>query len=364
MSPETMSEYWKKIRYAASFLRRGLVHTNLQVLYRCNFRCRICDFWKDRYREKPMLSLQQVETISEKMSRIGPQIVSIGGGEPLLHPRIADIVRALARHHFPVMICNGWFVTPERARALFDAGMHEISVSVDYPDPEKHDAQRGMPGSHERAVKALEILHSCRTRPFQRVHMISVIMEDNLSDVEALIGLCRKLGITYLITLYSNQRGCRAHRDSAADPSAVLMELQRKSPQFVALRGYLAGFTRAVRDAETRRCYAGKNLCNIDSEGNISLCIDRMDRPVGNILVEDAEEIHTKLLAAFNRNACRSCWTSCRGSIETVMYGTDKTANLRDYYRMVKSVPLDGRTPQDPGASLPHRADSNFHGMN
>ena len=122
------------------------------------------------------------------------------------------------------MICNGWFVTPEIAQALFAAGMHEISVSVDYMDPARHDAQRGTPGAHAQALEALRALMDARTRPHQRVHMISVIMDDNLDDVEPLIRLCRRMGITYLVTLYSDHRGRKSPRTMPAQVSERLLD--------------------------------------------------------------------------------------------------------------------------------------------
>jgi MoaA/NifB/PqqE/SkfB family radical SAM enzyme len=124
----------KMFRYGLSFLRRRLIHTNLQLHYRCNFRCQICDFRKPEYQARPALTVEQVKTIGRKLAEVGPQIVSIGGGEPLLHDDLVGVVEALARDHFPVMICNGWLIDRENAKALFRAGMHEISISVDYAD--------------------------------------------------------------------------------------------------------------------------------------------------------------------------------------------------------------------------------------
>ena len=54
----------KKLRYAISFLRRRLVHVNLQVLYACNYRCRICDFWKAEFRRRPLMAVADAEVIS------------------------------------------------------------------------------------------------------------------------------------------------------------------------------------------------------------------------------------------------------------------------------------------------------------
>ena len=335
-----VTEALKQARYALSFLRRRLVHTNLQLLYTCNFRCQICDFWKPEFRDAPRLSLADVRVVADRLAEVGPQIVSIGGGEPLLHEELVPIVAALARDHFPVMICNGWFVTPERARALFGAGVYEVSVSVDYADPEKHDAQRGVPGSHRRALEALRTLNENRVHPWQRVHMISVVMDDNIDDIEPLIQLCRALGITYLVTLYSDSRGRGARRATDPGLAARLLRLRDRYPEFVQLRGYLRRFADAIRDDGVGPCRAGKNLLNIDSQGNVTLCIDRLDDPVGNILRDDMGTLARRLLERHERNDCRACWTSCRGAIETLMYGGDFLPNLADYWGMTRPIAL------------------------
>lgn len=342
MDSSILNENYKKVRYLYSFFRKKLVHTNLQLLYDCNFRCTICDFWKERYRDSPRLSLADCRVISEKLKTIGPQIVSIGGGEPLLHSDIVPIVQTLAQHHFPVMICNGWYVEPALARELFRAGIYEISISVDYCDPRKHDRQRGREGAYEKAINALQVLNENRVSSHQRVHMISVVMDDNLEDIEPLIQLCCKIGITYLLTLYSNSRGKKQDKSPAEvrDISKHLLQLKRKYKEFVALRGYLQQFSRAVQNGGISSCHAGRNLCNIDSQGNVSLCIDRLETIAGNILTDNMKALEKSLLTLHQQNTCKDCWTSCRGSIETLLYGNNFAGNLFDYYTMTKNTDL------------------------
>ena len=333
----------KKLRFARSFVRRRLMHVNLQILYECNYRCGICDFWKPAWRERPRLSAADVAVISDKLAEIGPQIVSIGGGEPTLHPELVAIVRGLARHHFPVMITNGSRMTPALAREVFQAGMVEISVSVDYADPTRHDVQRGQPGAHAKAFEALRVLHENRTHPEQRVNLISVILDDNLADVDPLIRQCEAMGITYLVTLYSHSRGSKPRRPPEADPGRQLLELKRRHRHFVALRGYLERFTEAVGRGGIGPCFAGRSLCNIDSQGNVTLCIDRLQDPVGNLLTDEMPEIERRLRERHRTNACRDCWTSCRGSLEALLYGRRPLLNLVDYFRMTRPVALGGR---------------------
>lgn len=334
-----MFEIGKRLKLMRAFLKKDLVHLNLQLLYQCNFRCRICDFWKPPYTGMPSLSATDIATLAAKLP--SPLIVSIGGGEPLLHPELPEIIRLLARDHFPVMITNGWYATPELARAILQAGLYEISVSVDYADPKRHDRQRGVSGAFERAVAALDNLHRNRVSSHQRVHMISVVMDDNLDEIEPLILLAKEIGVTYLVTYYSHNRGKKARRDAGRDVSAHLLGLKKKHANFVAIRGFLGRFTESERSAEgIRPCYAGKNLFNIDCQGNVSRCIDRLDQVAGNLLQDGFSGIRQRLLELQSANDCGDCWTSCRGNFETLMYGEQRLRNLLDSYRVTSRVGL------------------------
>ena len=342
MKAQSIRLLGRKLRYAWSFLTGRLIHVNLQILYDCNCRCRICDFWRGAYRDRARMTVDQATIVADQLNEVGPQIVSIGGGEPLLHPDLEAIARTLARHHFPVLITNGTLVTPDKARALWSAGMMEISVSVDYASAGRHDAQRGFPGAFNQALRALEILHTTRAHPEQRVHMITVLMDDNLDDVEPLIERCERMGITYLITLYSHSRGQKPERPPASEVSRQLLEIKRRRRHFVALRGYVGRFSEAViRGAGP--CHAGHLLCNIDTQGDVTFCIDRRENPAGNILHDPMPDIVQRLQRQHRANTCRDCWTSCRGSIETIRSARQPLGNLWDYWQMARPVRISGR---------------------
>lgn len=334
----------KHLRYSWNFAKRGMSHLNLQLLYNCNFRCKICDFWHPEWQSKPKLSLEQVDTIMAKLRGRPPLLISIGGGEPLLHPQLVPIARSLCKDHFAVMICNGWFMTREKARELWEAGLYEVSISVDYLSPERHDTHRNMPGAHARAIEALKMLIEERVHPHQRVHMITVVMDDNLDDIEPLCELAESIGVTYLVTFHSTSRGRKEKRAAPAEVGARLVAIKKAHPKsFVALEGYLESYAKAGEDGEIKPCRAGKNLFNIDCTGAVSTCIDRLDEPVGNILEDDVDTLFQKLSDQQKASTCGACWTSCRGPVETMMYGKERWRNFWDMDNMLKDVPLVNR---------------------
>jgi MoaA/NifB/PqqE/SkfB family radical SAM enzyme len=340
MSQSVVHESWKKARFAWRFARERLVHLNLQLLYDCNFRCRICDFWKEPYLGLPRLSLDQVRVMAGKLRQLGPQLISMGGGEPLMHPEFLPIAETLSPDHFLVMITNGWFMTREKAAAIWRAGFYEVSVSVDYADADRHDEQRATPGAHARALEALRLLHETRVHPWQRVQMISVVMDDNVDDIERLVERSAEMGIGYLVTLYSHSRGTKPRRAGDRELGARLLEIRKRHRHFLTIRGYLERFGEALTDG-IGPCQAGKNLWNVDCQGNVTLCIDKLDEPVGNLLVDEMSTIEARLLEAQRANRCTGCWTSCRGPIETMMYGSG-LGRYADYFQLTRDVPLGG----------------------
>jgi MoaA/NifB/PqqE/SkfB family radical SAM enzyme len=328
--------YYRCLRLGSAFFRRRLIHCNLQVTYRCNFRCQICDFWREDHPASEELTPEQVRAVGRQLGRLGTMIVSLGGGEPLIREDLYQLTAVLRdAGHFPILITNGWFVDETVARDILRAGLQEISVSVDYADPARHDAQRGRPGSWQRAVRALELLHRERPDRRCRVHMISVLMDDNLEEIEPLLRICRDLGVTYYVNLYSCGRGTKARRAPTSEVQRHLLDLKRRYPEFVSLTSYLESFDQAIRDGGIGSCKGGTLFLNVGSRGEVSRCIDTLDDPAGNILTDDVFAIRDRLARLRAERPCAQCWTSCRGFAEC-MYRPPRARQFREFYTSVK----------------------------
>jgi len=118
---------------------------------RCNLRCRECHYANS---EANGYQLNQVggmdyDLYCKVLDEIpGNPIVSITGGEPLLHQDVADfIVYAKANNHLCTLVTNGWMLA-KRAQELCDAGLDLLTVSLDGPQ-DIHNSIRGN-GSYER----------------------------------------------------------------------------------------------------------------------------------------------------------------------------------------------------------------------
>jgi radical SAM protein with 4Fe4S-binding SPASM domain len=87
------------------------------------------------------------ESLVEGAVQLQPERVSLHAlGEPLLHPRIADMVEALAQRGLKVeLVTNGKLLTRPLARRLREAGLFELGISHPNVLPENYRLCRGVP---------------------------------------------------------------------------------------------------------------------------------------------------------------------------------------------------------------------------
>ncbi|MFW6133879.1 MAG: radical SAM/SPASM domain-containing protein, partial [Planctomycetota bacterium] len=299
-----------------------------QVTYRCNFRCRFCGYWHDPLGRREEPAPAAYARGARKLASFGTLLVSLAGGEPLLRTDLPDIVRAVGRYHFPFVTTNGWFVTPETASELMRAGVWGVSVSIDYASADRHDARRGMVGAWEQAWRAVELLSTARVHRWQRVNVLAVLMDDNLADMDALVAMAAERDAYFMVQPYGARKTgspAYAHDDGPVAPR--LLSLRRRWGNFLSNPSYLARFDEFLAGG-VPGCRAGRAFFNVNSTGDVALCVEQKDRPVANLFRDDPRTIRRRLAAAAAGNTCRDCWYNCRGEIEALYRPAGLAASL------------------------------------
>ena len=147
----SISPYLKFLR--GLLLRDRPIYFHYAVTSRCNLRCQSCSIWR---RPTDELNLAEVGQLAEVASRLGCVQVSLGGGEPAMRDDLPDIVRAFQSRGINTrVLSNGVALTPARARRLMDAGLREVSVSLDSLDPETQDSLDNARGAHKKRLENL-----------------------------------------------------------------------------------------------------------------------------------------------------------------------------------------------------------------
>src|SRR5256885_4475307 len=101
---------------------------------RCNLACKYCNEFDDFSKPVP------VETMFrrvDKLGELGTSVITISGGEPLLHPELDDIIHRIRRHGIIAgLITNGYLLTGERIERLNRAGPEWLQISIDNVTPD------------------------------------------------------------------------------------------------------------------------------------------------------------------------------------------------------------------------------------
>lgn len=122
------------------------LHLDLEATSRCNLRCVFCDKLPVLPREKiGDMDFALYERILAEAGEHGLCGLKLSyRGEPLLHPRIVDMVRLAKRHGVQDVYfnTNGMLLTEDLAAALMDAGLDRISISMEGTDPLAFESAR------------------------------------------------------------------------------------------------------------------------------------------------------------------------------------------------------------------------------
>jgi radical SAM protein with 4Fe4S-binding SPASM domain len=325
----------KDARFSAGVMLRRPFQVLLQVTNRCNMECSFCDFWPHPAPRQEELSTAEFARVSSELAELGCFLVSIEGGEPLCRPDIVEIVRAFCAQHVGTLFTNGWYMTEDKARALFAAGLTHACVSIDYATAERHDRKRGKEGATERAWRAVEILRDVAPRGGKQVHVMTVVMKDNADELPALFEKSAQRGVGHQITLLSThgfRRGGaspelslqQAPTDALPEAGigALLTSLWERFPHARYFRDYARGIDTFLDNPQALPdCHAGAQSFNIDHVGNVAPCIEKIDRSVGNVRKEPLSVLHARLKSSDAGRGCQDCWTACRGFAQALQDG-------------------------------------------
>jgi MoaA/NifB/PqqE/SkfB family radical SAM enzyme len=102
---------------------------------RCNLDCTYCNEFDDTSKPVP---LEEMKNRLEMLAGMGTSIITISGGEPLMHPELDEIIRHIRKCGMIAgLITNGFFLNKDRIQRLNDAGLEHLQISIDNAIPDE-----------------------------------------------------------------------------------------------------------------------------------------------------------------------------------------------------------------------------------
>ncbi len=141
--PDTALRRWKaatrKMRELGS-IASALLDTahpymaHIVPMRRCNLACSYCNEFDDVSDPVP---IEEMEQRIDKLGRLGTSVITISGGEPLLHPELDRVIARIRRTGaIAGVITNGYLLMPDRIARLNRAGLDHMQISIDNVMPD------------------------------------------------------------------------------------------------------------------------------------------------------------------------------------------------------------------------------------
>jgi MoaA/NifB/PqqE/SkfB family radical SAM enzyme len=135
------SKFLKRRFRELAFISRGLLSSKHVVLAhiipmrRCNLACGYCNEYDHTSTPVP---LEEMKLRLDKLAALKTSVVTISGGEPMMHPQLDEII-AHIRHHGMLagLISNGYYFTPDRIKRLNKVGLEHLQISIDNVEPDE-----------------------------------------------------------------------------------------------------------------------------------------------------------------------------------------------------------------------------------
>ena len=267
----------------------------IEITGKCLMKCRHCSSACTEA-NATFLSLESILAILNDARLLGTKTIEISGGEPLLHPRILEIIEA-AKKDFEVRLYTSGFlgdscgIPEELVSRLCDLRLDRLIFNLQGASAEIHEQVSMTPGSFNSVIASIRRAKAAGL--WTGVHFVPMI--PNFKEIGALAKLCSTLGVNELAILrFVNQgRGSIIGGElelSNDDFHALILEVVREKRVNNTLQirtGCPMNFCSFVdSDIKPVQCKAGVSTLLITFDGDIVPCPafkQARDFTVGNI---------------------------------------------------------------------------------
>lgn len=303
---------------AARMLARGFrnklqnkpLSISFEVTHACTANCWHCN-WGGPIKET-RLSADEYAAICRELR---PVVSHVSGGEPLARGDVYEIVDKMTNKGglpWMIVVTNASNLHAERFQKLKDAGMHQLSVSLDFPD-ERHDEFRRIPGLFDKMSKTLPEL--AKRSEKDDILLNVCITSWNYQELPGLVKKAKEWGLPINFSVYSHLRV--QDRTGLIDGNGSADLLKQKIQEVVDLKnqGYpvytaprvLWKFYRFMAEGGFPGCQAGRRFLVINPDGRLTPCAMVM-------AYFDRQE---DMLKDFTRqNNCQACYIATRANTE------------------------------------------------
>ncbi|HEX4351478.1 MAG TPA: radical SAM protein [Polyangiales bacterium] len=274
-----------------------LVH--IVPMRRCNLACAYCNEYDDH--SDPVPTEEMFRRV-DKLAELGTAVVTISGGEPLLHPDLDKIIARIKQNGMVcTLITNGYLLVPEQIRALNAAKLDRLQISIDNVKPDEIS---------KKSLKVLDrkLRYLAELAEFE-ININSVIGAgvEQPEDALTIAKRATELGFTATLGVIHDGSGHLAPHSERDD--AVYRAFKALDP--FSLTRFNRGFQDNLAEGKANdwRCRAGGRYFYVCEDGLVHYCSQQRGFPGIPLAQYSAEDLHRenrteKACAPFCTIAC------------------------------------------------------------
>jgi MoaA/NifB/PqqE/SkfB family radical SAM enzyme len=301
---------WQGIKVAAKGFKNYItgkpVVVSFEVTLSCNCNCYHCDLGGMIAGEKQL----QPDDYRKLVKSLDLPVAQISGGEPLLRTDIVNIVKAMKQPDglpYIILVTNGVLLNKKIYCDLHEAGMNQLSISLDFPD-ERHDQFR----RHNGLFKHLnETVPELAQLGYHDITLNSAITRDNMKDIVPLAQKAQDWGVSISYSAYSKLRtGDENHCINRKEDLEILstginnlIDLKKRSSCITSSPRELRQTLKFFEQGYIPNCKAGIRFFVVTPDGSFIPCSHH------RIKYSNQKD----MIAGFSRNnKCGGCYVAIR----------------------------------------------------
>ena len=295
---KTRLREWRMVGSALSNQSHPIL-AHIVPMRRCNLACTYCNEYDDF--SKPV-AVETVNAWTDKLADLGTSIITISGGEPLMHPGLEEIIHHIRKRGILAgLISNGYLMSVKRIQSLNRAGLEHLQISIDNVEPD------------DVSMKSLKVLdkklrYLARHADF-KVNINSVLGSGVRRPSDALtIGQrAVELGFTCTVGVIHDGGG---HLQPLSNEEKELFEKLREIGKkgYARINRYFQG-NLANGKPNNWRCRAGSRYLYVCEDGLVHYCSQQRGYPGIPLKDYSIEDIKREYLT--EKSCAPYCTISC-----------------------------------------------------
>ena len=278
----------------------------------CIAKCSFCNIWQQK--PKVFVDFDLATKAINKMADLGVSHMCFTGGEALMHPHVAELVKTATDRSINsamLLAAPSLLLRNDMVKRLEDAGNDVLSISFDSGDPEVMAQSRQIPTLIDDMKRAMELVKKTKIKTMASV----LIWVNNYDKMEEVCKAATDMGYDYISLNYPTfsesatyvlgGEGINLSRENIISALEDAIQIKKdKKYRIINTSISMRNIIDYLKDPKSVKftCYGGRHVMFVDWFFNVYPCM-QLATPIGSIFDIKEKDLHLPTC-----NQCNMSW--------------------------------------------------------